>query len=62
MFPRKYLPQLLMISPFISGFSDHWLHAKSPCKEWPLQPKVAFSVNLIAPRSSVPQASCYPFT
>ena len=47
MFPRKYLPLLLMMLPFISGFSDHWLRAERPWKKWPLQPKVAFSADVI---------------
>src|ERR1700730_5695192 len=48
MFPRKYLPLLLMMLPFISGFSDHWLRAEMPWKKWPLQPKVAFSADVIS--------------
>jgi tetratricopeptide (TPR) repeat protein len=48
MFPRKYLPLLLMMLPFISGFSDHWLRAERPWKKWPLQPKVAFSADVIS--------------
>ncbi len=48
MFPRKYLPLLLMMLPFISGFSDHWLRTDRPWKKWPLQPKVAFSADVIS--------------
>lgn len=47
MFPRKYL-LLLLMTPFISGFSDHWLRAERPWKKWPLQPKVAFSADVIS--------------
>ena len=48
MFPRRYLPLLLMMLPFISGFSDHWLRAEKPWRKWPLQPKVAFSADVIS--------------
>jgi tetratricopeptide (TPR) repeat protein len=37
-----------MILPFVCGFSDHWLRAESPWKRWPLQPKVAFSADVIS--------------
>ncbi len=36
------------MTPFISGFSDHWLRAERPWKKWPLQPKVAFSADVIS--------------
>jgi tetratricopeptide (TPR) repeat protein len=48
MFPRRCLLPLLMILPFVCGFSDHWLRAESPWKRWPLQPKVAFSADVIS--------------
>ena len=48
MFPRKSLPLLLMMLPFIAGFSDHWLRDERPWKKWPLQPKVAFSADVIS--------------
>lgn len=48
MFPRKSLPLLLMMLPYIAGFSDHWLRAERPWKKWPLQPKVAFSADVIS--------------
>jgi hypothetical protein len=47
MFPRKYTSLLLMMFPFISGFSDHWLQSEKPWEKWPLQPKVAFSADVI---------------
>jgi tetratricopeptide (TPR) repeat protein len=37
-----------MILPFVCGFSDHWLRAESSWKRWPLQPKVAFSADVIS--------------
>ncbi len=54
MFPRKYLPLLLMMLPFISGFSDHWLRTDRPWKKWPLQPKVAFSADVISRTNTDP--------
>jgi len=43
-----------MMLPFISGFSDHWLRTDRPWKKWPLQPKVAFSADVISRTNTDP--------